>query len=157
MSGNRRCKYCGSEPSKTYKGNRSHCFRTECRDKEIKKNLDILINPFRILLRNEITACVEIRLPGNDGLGHEIKVESVGNISDDVNYKNVKMNNDKLSDIENIKSYFEKLLWRGLKGNFIVETEDGRINSKILNQVFTPFETPTIIGNNAIITMRKKL
>ncbi len=157
MSGNRQCKYCGNEPSKTYKGNRPHCFRTDCREKEINKNLDFLINPFRILLRNEIKACVEIRLPGNDGIGHEIKIESEGDISDNIDYKNIKMNDDKLSDIENIKNYFGRLLWKGLKGNFIVETENGRVNSKILNQVFTPFDMPMIIGNNAIITMRKKL
>lgn len=149
-----KCQYCGN----LYVANkktRSHCRRTDCRDKEIERQLSMLQVLFGLFCDNNIEAKIEIRLPGNDKISYEAKVDSISNLSDtnNTNPKEIKKEKN-IEEVHLLKliSYFKMLLWKGIKGNFIINTfKNGTINPKVLNQTFTPLSMPVIIGNNLLV------
>ena len=148
-----KCQYCGNIYAANKK-NRSHCRRSACRDKEIQRQLSQLQIMLEMLCTNNIKSCVEIRLAGNDKISHEAKIESVSNVA-----KEEENNNSNIATPVNegvapsaLMPYFRILLWKGIKGNFIITVYDnGTIDPNILNQTFTPLSAPMIIGNNMLI------
>ena len=148
-----KCQYCGNIYVANKK-NRSHCRRSACRDKEIQRQLSQLQIMLEMLCTNNIKSCVEIRLAGNDKISHEAKIESVSNVA-----KEEENNNSNIATPVNegvapsaLMPYFRILLWKGIKGNFIITVYDnGTIDPNILNQTFTPLSAPMIIGNNMLI------
>ena len=138
------------------KKNRSHCKRSGCRDKEIQRQLSQLQIMLEMLCTNNIKSCVEIRLAGNDKISHEAKIESVSNVAKDINSNIVPSINEGVTPSALIP-YFRILLWKEIKGNFIITIYDnGTIDPNILNQTFTPLSAPMIIGNNMLIHSGKK-
>ena len=149
-----KCQYCGNIYAANKKG-RSHCKRTPCRDKEIRNQLIQLQAMLEMLCDNEIEACVEVRLAGNDKISHEAKIESISNVVDG-NDEEEEEAGDNSNDVGVapwlLLPYFRVLLWKGIKGNFIINTyNNGTIDPNILNQTFTPLSMPTIIGNNMLV------
>ena len=144
-----KCQYCGNIYMANKK-NRSHCKRSACRDKEIQCQLSQLQAMLEMLCINNIKSCVEIRLAGNDKISHEAKIESISNVKGE---EIIDSNNDMDGVVPAIlMPYFRRLLWRGIKGNFIINTHDnGFVDPNILNQTFTPLSAPMIIGNNMLI------
>ncbi len=54
--------------------------------------------------------------------------------------------------IQKIKDYFRSLLWKRIKGNFIVSTsETGEVNNIIPHETFSTIKNPLILGANKII------
>ena len=148
------CKWCESKYS-ACNSSRKHCARLECKTKEIESNLCSLKSYFEILINNNIVATIEIRCPGNDNFGSQIKAITHGSINGGI----INKNSDKSTIVDISKQltflidYFRPILWKGLKGNFIIETqEDGTINPDILNESFTNIEAPIVLGNNKLIT-----
>ena len=106
-----------------------------------------------MLCTNNIKSRVEIRLAGNDKISHEAKIESISNVKGEeiIDSNN---NDNNMNDVAPaiLMPYFRILLWKGIKGNFIINTHDnGFIDPNILNQTFTPLSAPMIIGNNMLI------
>jgi len=146
-----KCKYCNNIYMANKK-NRSHCRRSICRDKEIQYQLMQLQSLLEMLCSNNIVSKIEIRLAGNDKISHEAKIDSISDLS--FNGENNSIEKIKKDGVTPLKliPYFRVLLWKGVKGNFIIETYDnGTINPRILNQTFTPLSMPMIIGNNLLI------
>ena len=147
-----KCQYCGNIYAANKKG-RSHCKRISCRDKEIRSQLTQLHSMLGMLCDNKIEACVEVRLAGNDKISHEAKIESVSNVANDTDAAKSKTGCDDVGVAPlMLLPYFRILLWKGIKGNFIIKTYDnGTIDPNILNQTFTPLSMPMIIGNNMLV------
>jgi len=146
-----KCQYCGNIYAANKK-NRSHCKRLACRDKEIQHQLIQLQTVLEMLCNNKIESKVEIRLAGNDKISHEAKIESISNVTDNpITIEDEKDYNNGVSS-STLLPYFRVLLWKGVKGNFIISTySDGTINPSILNQTFTPLSMPMIIGRNMLV------
>jgi hypothetical protein len=145
-----KCRYCGNVYAANKK-NRSHCRRSACRDKEIQRQLSQLQAMLEMLCTNNIKACVEIRLAGNDKLSHEAKIESISNVAKGIVVTTPTKNGGGVMP-ETLMPYFRILLWKGIKGNFVINIYgNGTIDPNILNQTFTPLAMPMIIGNNLLI------
>ena len=148
------CKWCKNKYA-AYNNGRKHCNRIECKTKEIESNLQFLKSYFEILINNNIIAKTEIRCPGNDSFGSQIKAITHGNLNGGgiKNQDDPVLNTFKTKQLTFLTDYFRPILWKGLKGNFIITTEkDGTINPDILNESFTNIETPIVLGNNKLIT-----
>jgi len=147
------CKWCQGKYA-AYNNGRKHCTRPECRTKEIESNLHDLNSYFGILINNNIVATIEIRCPGNDNFGNQIKAITHGNINGGgIKNQNPVSNNVKTNQLTFLIDYFRPILWKGLKGNFIINTEEnGIINPDILNESFTNIDNPVVLGNNKLIT-----
>ena len=133
------------------KKSRTHCRRPECRRKEIRNQLNDLKNFIELFCKNRIEATIEIRLPGNDKLGPEAKIDSFSILGKNFNEKN----NQHIGGIklDELIAYFERLLWKKIKGNFIILVlSDGTVDSKLPSQTFTSITDPIIIGNNLIVS-----
>ena len=145
-----KCKYCGN-PYSSMNKNREHCRRTSCRSKEIQAQIDNLGLFIEIFCSNNIESTIEIRLPGNDKLSPEAKVESESII--DAGFEETNNCKKEGVKLDRLLSYFEPILWKSIKGNFIIKTlRDGTVDRKILSQTFAKIENPVIIGNNLIVT-----
>ncbi len=147
------CRWCKNKYD-AYNNGRKHCNRHECKTKEVESSLQFLKSYFEILVNNNIVATVEIRCPGNDNLGGQIKAITHGNINGGIIDKSFGLNTaNKTKQLTLLIDYFRPILWKGLKGNFIIKTkEDGTINPDILNESFTNIEAPIVLGNNKLIT-----
>ena len=146
------CIYCG-ESYLANKKNRTHCRKTSCRQKEIRKQMNDLKTFVEYFCSNKIEAIVEIRLPGNDKLSPEAKIDSFSILGEGF----VEKNNHQTKGVKlnELILYFEPLLWKSVKGNFIIKTlKDGTVDPKLLSQTFTKIASPIIIGNNLIVTGR---
>lgn len=146
-----KCQYCGNIYAANKK-NRSHCKRLSCRDKEIQHQLMQLQAMLEMLCSNKIKSRIEIRLAGNDKISHEAKIESVSNVTNEI--IDIECAVDRSDGVIplTLLPYFRVLLWKGVKGNFIINTYDnGTVDPNILNQTFTPLSMPMIIGNNMLI------
>ena len=131
--------------------NRTHCQRTSCRAREIQKQLKQLESFIDLFCTNNIKATIEFRLPGNDKLKPEAKIDSTSILGNEFKTKTDFQTGG--IDIKELISYFETLLWKRIKGNIIVNVlEDRKIESKLLSQTFTKIANPIIIGNNLIVT-----
>jgi len=147
------CVHCGNIYVANKKG-RTHCRRTGCRAKEIRTQMDNLKAFVEMFCLNKIEAVIEIRLPGNDKLGPEAKIDSFSILTRNLEEKN--NNNTGGLKLDELITYFEPLLWKGIKGNFIVSTlADGTLSPKLLSQTFTSISDPVVIGNNLIVTGQK--
>jgi len=150
------CRYC-KEPYMAYKKGRTHCRKTSCRSKEIKNQLANLEYFICLFCKNKIEASIELRFPGNDKLSTDAKINSVVHLGNGLKEENgtaVSINLSELID------YFRPVLWKGVKGNFIVRIlKNGTIDSTILNETFTKISDPVVIGNDIIIlgSAEKKL
>jgi len=143
------CSYC-KKPYMAYKKGRTHCCNSHCRTMEINKQLDELGYFMELFCRNKIEATIELRFPGNDKLSRDAKVDSVSSLKGGLS--------EKTSDIVvgisllELIDYFRPILWKGVKGNFIIKTlKDGTVDPMILNETFTRIAKPVIIGNNLIV------
>ena len=143
------CTYC-KKPYKAYKKGRSHCRNRECRAKEIKKQLERLEYFIGLFCNNKIEATIEFRFPGNDKMSQDAKIISISYLKDGLQeYSGI--DNEGI-DLQNIIEYFRPVLWKGVKGNFVIKTlNDGTIDPRVMNETFTAIEDPLIIGNNLII------
>lgn len=151
------CKWCKAK-YQAYNNNRSHCSRPDCRNREIESNLKMLRNCIDMLLRHSIVAEVELRCPGNDTFGQQVRVKSEGYLYNDFNGKDTTVETaDIIKELKMITNYFRPILQKGLKGNFICGTNaDGRIDIKILNEIFTSLKEPAILGNNCFLNRTAK-
>ena len=135
-----------------YKKGRTHCRSDDCRSKEIKQQLESLGYFIESFCRNKIEAEIELRFPGNDKLSSDAKICSISNLK---LKDNAEVQSDDIKagiDLSELIDYFRPVLWKGVKGNFIIETlKDGTINPKITNETFTKISKPVIVGNNMII------
>lgn len=148
-----KCQYCGNI-YEANKKNRSHCRRSICRNKEIQHQLTQLQIMLEMLCSNNIKAKIEIRLAGNDKISHEAKIDSISNL---LNNDTTNNKDNESINIKTLIAYFRVLLWKGIKGNFIINTYDnGTIDPNILNQTFTLLSAPILIGNNVLIYGNKK-
>lgn len=133
------------------KKSRTHCRKISCRSKEICRQTKLLEAFIELFCNNNIEAVIEIRLPGNDKLSPEAKVDSFSVLGEALRERN----NNQTGGIKlhELISYFEPLLWKGIRGNFIIKTlEDGTVDPKLLSQTFTKIDNPIIIGKNLIVT-----
>jgi len=149
-----KCRHCGNDYF-AYKKGRTHCRRMSCRTKEIKKQLLELECFIELFCNNHIEAIVEVRLAGNDKLSPEAKIESFSILGAGFQEKN----NQETGGIKlnELISYFEPLLWKEIRGNFIIKTlSDGTVYQKLLSQTFTNIANPIIIGNNIIVSGQSK-
>jgi len=144
------CVWCSSTYS-AFSDNRRHCKRPECRRKEIDDNLKYLIDLISMILRHKIEADIEIRLPGNDTIGKQAKLNSLGDIRQLI--KKEPINNINIQNqIKNLREYFKSLLWKGIKGNFIVKINSGgEIEDIISQETFVTLKDPIVLGNNKIV------
>ena len=137
------------------KKGRTHCRRTECRRKEIRNQLNDLKSFIELFCKNNIEAIIEIRLPGNDKLGPEAKIDSFSILGEGFREKN----NHQAGGIklEELILYFDILLWKMIRGNFVIKIlSDGTVDPKLPSQTFTSIIDPVIIGNNLIVAGRLK-
>jgi hypothetical protein len=106
-----------------------------------------------MILRHKIVAEIEIRCPGNDTLGRQVKIKSKGYINVSVITNNVRSNKkDTVSDLNNLRNYFKHILQKGIKGNFIIQTlTEGIIENVIVNESFGMLDKPVVFGNNLLI------
>lgn len=115
-----------------------------------------------LLCNNNIESKIEVRLAGNDKISHEAKIDSISDLSIDDDgimdsdigtfFRDGDYDDCGGVNLSKLIPYFRVLLWKGVKGNFIIETYgDGTINPKILNQTFSPLSMPLIIGNNLLV------
>lgn len=144
------CIWCGSQ-YKAFSDNRRHCKNRDCRQKEIEANLNDLSKLISMVLRHKIATDIELRLPGNDTIGKQAKINSSGNI--DINIKkNGEPGTDLNKQILTLKSYFRSLLWKGIKGNFMLKTNgNGKIYNIIPHETFVNIKNPVILGDNKLI------
>ena len=148
------CKWC-KKKYEAHNTNRQHCSGMACRTLQINENLKFLENYFVTLLRHKITARVELRLPGNDSFGQKVKVTSKCLLDDSL--KN-KTDDDTRSEtiteeIQKLIKYFKPILQKKIQGNFIIGTTgNGKIDPIILNESYTSFRWPIILGNNLLIS-----
>ena len=144
-----KCQYCG-EIYEAYKKGRTHCRKPSCRAREIKKQLDELKYFIELFCINKIEATIELRFPGNDKLSKDAKIDSKSQLNNGLKEEN----NNVIAGINlnELIDYFQPVLWKGVKGNFIIKTlKNGTIDPIILNQIFAEIANPVIIGNNLII------
>ena len=149
-----KCGYCRNDYLSFKKG-RTHCRRTSCRTKEIQKQLLELECFIELFCNNHIEAIVEVRLAGNDKLSPDAKIESFSILGEGF----LEKNNQETGGIKlnELISYFEPLLWKEIRGNFIIKTlSDGTVYQKLLSQTFTNVANPIIIGNNIIVSGQSK-
>jgi len=143
------CEHCGN-PYFAYNKSRSHCRAVFCRSKEIDKQLSDLSYFIDLFCKNKIEATIELRFAGNDKLSKDAKVDSVS-----ILVNGLKETNSKSPlgvELKELIEYFKPILWKGIKGNFIIRTlKDGTIDKKIANQTFPNISDPIIIGNNMIV------
>lgn len=144
------CRWCSAKYL-AHSENRNHCKRNSCRQKEIEENLTDLSKLVSLILRHKIEMDVEIRLPGNDTIGKQAKINSSGNIEMIIK-KNGEAIDDPKNYIKKLISYFRSLLWKGIKGNFIIKTDnDGKIINIIPHETFVSIKDPFILGDNKLI------
>jgi len=144
-----KCQYCGEIYEACKKG-RTHCRKQSCRTKEIKKQLDELEYFIELFCKHKIEAIIELRFPGNDKLSNDAKIDSKSQLNNGLKEEN----NNSIAGINlnELIDYFRPVLWKGVKGNFIIKTlKDGTIDPIISNQIFAKIANPVIIGNNLII------
>lgn len=148
------CKWCGKQ-YQAFNNNRGHCSKIECRTKEIEQNLLTLSGYFSTLLRHGVIAQVELRCPGNDCFGAQVKITTESCINYALKDKPPEKQEIQES-VDMLVDYFRPILKKGVKGNFIVKTlSDGKIDEVILNQSFTSFREPeNILGNNCFISRK---
>ena len=147
------CKWC-ERRYQAFNNNRKHCSRMDCRNKEIEENLSILRNFVGMFLRHEIIAQIELRCPGNDSFGSQVKVTSECSIDNKLKGKSeVKQTQAFKEELDKLVDYFKPILEKGLKGNFLVKTlTNGKIEPIIMNEAFSLFRQPMILGNNCFIS-----
>lgn len=145
------CKWCKAK-YQAYNNNRKHCHRPECRSREIEENLLLLHNYFDILLQHRIVASVELRCPGNDSFGQQVKVTSECCLGNELkNRATIKKPAE--IEIEYLITYFRAILQKELRGNFLIKTlADGTINRTIISESFSSFNWPVVLGNNILIS-----
>ena len=113
------CIYC-KKPYLAYKKGRTHCRKPTCREKEINKQLEDLGYFVELFCKNRIEATIELRFPGNDKLSRDAKIASKSFLNGGLK--------EKVSDIpagislRELMDYFMPVLWKGVKGNFIIKT-----------------------------------
>jgi len=148
-----KCKHCG-QPYTAFNGSRSHCSQPACRTKEIDGNVKLLCSYFATILRHQIVAEVEIRCPGNDSFGKQVKARTQGHLGETGDNRKDVSSPDWLSDeLEMLSDYFRPILWRALKGNFIIKTlDDGRFDKVALNDTFSDLINPVVLGNNLLLS-----
>ena len=149
------CRWCGRK-YQAHNETRNHCKSLACRNKEIAYNLNLLINYIDMILRYNIVAKIEIRCPGNDTFGKQVKITSEGYLNDPVVTSNVadikEEKTEKLDELDRLKKYFKHILQKGIKGNFIIQTmADGIVKNVILNESFAMLDKPVVFGNNLLI------
>lgn len=113
--------------------------------------MEYFINLF---CHNKIEATIELRFPGNDKLSHDAKVESSSTLNNGL--KESEFEIKKGISLREMIDYFTPVLWKGIKGNFIIHTlQDGKIDPQIMSQTFPSITEPIIIGNNLIVQGRR--
>jgi len=152
------CVHCGKDYFANKKG-RTHCRRNSSRAAEIRNQLSDLKAFVEIFCINKIEAVIEIRLPGNDKLGPEAKIDSLSLLNKNIKEEFCEEKSNHAAagiKLDELITYFEPLLWKGAKGNFIIETlGDGTLSPKLLSQTFSSISNPVIIGNNLIVTGKR--
>jgi len=150
------CRWC-KQKYIAHNDTRKHCRAISCRNEEITYNLNLLVNYIDMILRHRIVAEIEIRCPGNDTLGRQVKIKSKGYINDSVITNNVRSNKkNKAVELNNLRNYFKHILQKGIKGNFIIKTlAEGIIENIILNESFGMLDKPVVFGNNLLIIQQK--
>lgn len=145
-----KCVWCGCD-YKAFNDNRRHCKKISCRNSEIEENLKDLSKLISPILRHRIKASSEIRLPGNDTFGKQVKINANGSISEAIKKKEIILSTVE-EQVEQILKYFRDLLWKGIKGNFIVKTdENGIVDDIVSHEIFVTTKDPVIFGNNKVI------
>lgn len=147
-----KCIYCKKTYS-AFREKRSHCSRPECRGHAIDHALDQLREYVGIFLRHRIEAEIEIRCPGNDGFGKQARSSTKGHLGD----LETKQDCDPSpqTDLDMLSTYFSPILWKGIKGNFIIRTLDtGKVDQVILNDTFSDLKDPVVLGNNLLLSHR---
>jgi len=144
------CVWCNCDYS-AFSENRRHCKKPACRNREIEENINDLSGLIALILRHRIKADIEIRLPGNDTIGKQAKLNSLGNIDELIRREPINNANVK-GQLLKVKKYFSALLWKNIKGNFIVKTnEEAVVEDMIFQETFITIKNPVILGNNKII------
>ena len=143
------CQYC-KKPYTAYKKGRTHCRDLNCRSKEINSQLDDLEYFIGLFCKDKIEATIELRFPGNDKLSKDAKINSVSYLGNDAPpFLDILTNGISPRELIN---YFRPILWKGVKGNFRIQTlRSGTISFEISNETFTKIANPVIVGNNLII------
>jgi len=145
-----KCSWCGSLYA-SGNTNRTHCRKPDCRKKEIDKSLRYLSSLIGLILRYDIISTIEINLPGNDTIGRQAKISSFSTLKKPIQ-KKPEINGVIEDQTEKIREYFSSLLWKGIRGNFFIKTEEGgNVNDHISHEMFTFVEKPSVLGNNIAI------
>jgi len=147
---NIKCVWCGSD-YRSFNDNRRHCKKLSCRNSEIEENLSCLSKLISPILRHKIKTDSEIRLPGNDTIGKQVKINANGTINERIKNKEIAFFTVE-KQVGRVLKYFRDLLWKGIKGNFIIKTdENGTVDNIITHEIFVMTKNPVIFGNNKII------
>jgi len=146
------CKFC-KQPYEAFNSKRSHCSRPDCRDKAISESLKELHNLFSMLLRHKIVAEIEIRCPGNEGFGKQVKAITEGHLGQPGNRDVHPLPSWHVDELGMLTDYFRPILRKRIKGNFIIKTLDnGKLDRKVLNEGFAELAAPVILGNNLFVS-----
>ncbi len=149
-----KCIYCG-ETYSAFREKRTHCSRQDCRRKAIDGALDKLRSYISTFLRNRIEAEIEIRCAGNDIFGNQARSSTKGHLGglDSI------QDHDRCSleiDLDMLSDYFRPILWKGIRGNFIIRTLDtGKVSSVVLNDTFSDLDRPVVLGNNLLLSRQR--
>ena len=157
MSSKINCRFC-NKPYTAYRSSRSHCSRSDCREKAIKESLDELCGYFSILLRYQIVADVEIRCPGNDTFGKQVRAHTEGHLGALDHNKGPALSKPPATSLDLLSVYFTPILWKQIKGNFILKTlADGTIDNVVVSDAFSDLKSPVVLGKNLLLSSRKKI
>ena len=146
------CEFC-KQPYTAFNSKRSHCNKPGCRKQAISGNLRQLEAFFGMLLRHKIVAEVEIRCPGNDSFGTQVKTKTEGHLG-----RSGIQNADSTAgfgQLDALSDYFRPILMKRIKGNFFVRTlATGRLDMTVVNEGFSDLEDPVVMGNNLFVSQK---
>lgn len=151
-----KCVYCG-ETYSAFREKRTHCSRSDCRRKAIDGALDKLRSYIDMFLRNRIEAEIEIRCAGNDIFGDQARSSTkghLGNLETVQGYDRCSLEND----LDMLSDYFRPILWKAIRGNFIIRTLDtGKVSTVVLNDTFSYLDSPVVLGNNLLLSRQQRV
>ena len=129
MTQKKTCRWCQNE-FETENPNRDICRRTGCREKQIHQNVSALLETLDFLKRHVETGRVEIRCPGNDDFGAQIK-----------------MTITTTEGTDGLQAYFGAVLRNRIRGNFVVDIRTGTIQT----EMFLPIDSPAVFLGDRIV------
>jgi len=115
--------------------------------------MDELCDYFSILLRYKIVSDVSVMCPGNDTFGKQVRAHTKGHLGGFDSKQTPVPNKRPVSELETLSAFFHPILWKRIKGNFIIKTlDDGTIDRDYDSDAFSDLKSPIVLGQNLLLS-----